>query len=96
MISTLMTRAATLALLATGVALSVPSIAAEKLKPLADGFPNKPITIVIADDAGTREGVYAVNIQSALAEVSPVVGMVNVPLDAPVVAAMNGCECVSW
>ena len=72
MISTLMTRAATLALFATGIAFSVPSIAAEKLKPLADGFPNKPITIVIADDAGSREGVYAVNLQTALAEISPV------------------------
>ncbi len=31
-----------------------------------------------------------------LAAVSPVVGMVNEPLVAPDVGAMNGCECVSW
>jgi tripartite-type tricarboxylate transporter receptor subunit TctC len=74
MISTLMTRAAALALFATGVALSVsgPALAAEKLKPLADGFPNRPLTLVIADDPGSREGVYAVNMQAALKEVSPV------------------------
>jgi tripartite-type tricarboxylate transporter receptor subunit TctC len=78
MISTLMTRAAALALFVGGVALSASgAAAAEKLKPLADGFPNKPLTIVIADDPGTREGVYAVNMQAALAEVSPVEVLVS-------------------
>ncbi len=74
MISTRMTRGAALALFATGAALyaSAPAAAADKLAPLADGFPNRPLTIVIADDPGTREGVYAVNMQAALAEVSPV------------------------
>jgi tripartite-type tricarboxylate transporter receptor subunit TctC len=42
------------------------------LQPLADGFPNRPLTIVLADEAGSREGVWAVNMQSALQEVSPV------------------------
>jgi tripartite-type tricarboxylate transporter receptor subunit TctC len=73
MISTLMTRAAALALFVGGVALSASgAAAAEKLKPLADGFPNRPLTIVIADEPGSREGVYVVNMQTALKEVSPV------------------------
>jgi tripartite-type tricarboxylate transporter receptor subunit TctC len=42
------------------------------LQPLANGFPNRPLTIVLADEAGSREGVWAVNMQSALKEVSPV------------------------
>jgi tripartite-type tricarboxylate transporter receptor subunit TctC len=48
-----------------------------KLQPLADGFPNRPLTLVIADDPGTREGVYAVNIQAAMNEVSPVEVLVS-------------------
>ena len=31
-----------------------------------------------------------------LADVSPVVGIVNEPLVAPLVGGMNGCVCVSW
>ena len=31
-----------------------------------------------------------------LVSVCPVVGIVNEPPVAPEVAAMNGCECVSW
>lgn len=46
--------------------------AQDKLQPLADGFPNRPITLVIADSPGSREGVWASTIQSALREVSPV------------------------
>jgi tripartite-type tricarboxylate transporter receptor subunit TctC len=43
-----------------------------KLQPLADGFPSRAITLVIADSPGSREGVWASTIQSALREVSPV------------------------
>jgi tripartite-type tricarboxylate transporter receptor subunit TctC len=50
---------------------------AGKLQPLADGFPSKPLTIVIADDAGTREGIYGVNIQAAMKEVWPVEVLVS-------------------
>jgi tripartite-type tricarboxylate transporter receptor subunit TctC len=42
------------------------------LQPLADGFPSRPLTIVLADEAGSREGVFAVNMQTALKQVSPV------------------------
>jgi tripartite-type tricarboxylate transporter receptor subunit TctC len=66
------------ATLACGATLpnDAPAQAAEmvdgKLQPLASGFPNRAITLVIADDPGSREGVWATNIQSALREVSPV------------------------
>jgi len=59
------------------VAIGSGAASAEVLKPLADGFPNKPLTLVIADDPGTREGVWAVNIQAALKEVSPVEVLVS-------------------
>jgi tripartite-type tricarboxylate transporter receptor subunit TctC len=59
------------------VAVGSGNAAADVLKPLADGFPNKPLTLVIADDPGTREGVWAVNIQAALKEVSPVEVLVS-------------------
>ena len=43
-----------------------------RLQPLADGFPDRPLTIVIGDEPGTREGLYGVAMQTALQEVSPV------------------------
>lgn len=43
-----------------------------KLQPLADGFPNRAITFVIADSPGSREGLWATTMQAALREVSPV------------------------
>jgi len=51
---------------------SAKATAQDKLQPLADGFPNRPITFVIADDPGSREGLWATTMQSALREVSPV------------------------
>lgn len=43
-----------------------------KLQPLPDGFPNKRITILNADEAGSSDGIYARVLQKALAHVSPV------------------------
>jgi len=42
------------------------------LQPLADGFPNRPITLINVDDAGSRDGVYARSLQEALRTISPV------------------------
>lgn len=42
------------------------------LQPLADGFPNRPITLVNDDEAGSREGVYARSLQAALRDIAPV------------------------
>ena len=43
-----------------------------KLQPLADGFPNRAITIVNPDDPGSRDGIYSRSILEALQAVSPV------------------------
>lgn len=43
-----------------------------KLQPLPDGFPNKPITILNGDEAGSSDGIYARTMQKALAGISPV------------------------
>jgi tripartite-type tricarboxylate transporter receptor subunit TctC len=42
------------------------------LQPLADGFPKRPITIVNSDDAGSRDGIFCRQIQSAIRAFSPV------------------------
>ena len=42
------------------------------LQPLADGFPNRAITIINPDDPGSRDGIYARSIQEAARKISPV------------------------
>lgn len=42
------------------------------LQPLADGFPDKEITIVVVDDPGTRDSIYATDLAAALEGISPV------------------------
>ena len=42
------------------------------LQPLADGFPNQPITLVSPDEAASRDGMYCRAIQAALKDISPV------------------------
>jgi tripartite-type tricarboxylate transporter receptor subunit TctC len=42
------------------------------LQPLADGFPNRAITLVVIDDPGSRDGFLARNMQEGLNGISPV------------------------
>jgi tripartite-type tricarboxylate transporter receptor subunit TctC len=42
------------------------------LQPLADGFPNAPITLINVDDAGTNSGIYVRALQEAIKDMSPV------------------------
>lgn len=42
------------------------------LQPLADGFPDRPLTLVVVDDPGTRDGLYASDMADAVADISPV------------------------
>jgi tripartite-type tricarboxylate transporter receptor subunit TctC len=42
------------------------------LQPLPDGFPDHEITIVVVDEPGSSDGVYARHLQTALREISPV------------------------
>jgi tripartite-type tricarboxylate transporter receptor subunit TctC len=70
-------RIALATLLAAGL-LSAPALstAAEwkdgVLQPLADGFPNAPITLINVDDAGTNSGIYVRALQEAAKDLSPV------------------------
>jgi len=42
------------------------------LQPLADGFPNRNINIVVVDDPGSPNDLYAKSLQAALKDISPV------------------------
>jgi len=42
------------------------------LQPLADGFPKRAIALVVVDDPGSRDGIYARQMQQALKGISPV------------------------
>jgi tripartite-type tricarboxylate transporter receptor subunit TctC len=42
------------------------------LQPLPDGFPEEPINLVVVDEPGSRDGIYARTIQEGLADISPV------------------------
>ena len=42
------------------------------LQPLADGFPNRALTIIVVDDPGSRDGFYARAMQEGLKGISPV------------------------
>jgi len=42
------------------------------LEPLADDFPNRPITLVTDSDAASRDGIYARALQAAAQGISPV------------------------
>ena len=59
------------------VACAEPVFENGKLLPLADGFPDRPITLVNVDDPGTRDGIYARSLQEALRDISPVEVLVS-------------------
>ena len=42
------------------------------LQPLADGFPKRPITLIVCDDPGSKDDLYAKAFQTALKDISPV------------------------
>jgi tripartite-type tricarboxylate transporter receptor subunit TctC len=66
--------------LAVALTLAVGSVASAQpgefvkgvLQPLADGFPNRKITLVVVDDPGTRDDIYAKTLQEGLRSISPV------------------------
>lgn len=43
-----------------------------QLQPLASGFPNGPITIIVEDDPGSSDSIFASMLQEALRDISPV------------------------
>lgn len=60
----------------TGAAIAAedwtPEYVDGKLQPLPDGFPNQAISLVVLDEPGSSDGVYARHIQAALRDISPV------------------------
>ena len=42
------------------------------LQPLPDGFPNRPLVIMVVDDPGTADSVYAMGLSEAAKKMSPV------------------------
>jgi len=48
------------------------AVSAQVLKPLPDGFPKRAITLIVIDEPGTRDGIYARMMQSACKGLSPV------------------------
>ena len=67
---------AALSLATAGVAAAqeawTPQYVDGKLQPLPDGFPNQSISLVVLDEPGSSDGVYARDMQSALRDISPV------------------------
>lgn len=64
--------AALVAALVGGAGLAEPVFVDGVLQPLADGFPDRPITLINVDDPGTRDGIYARSLQEAMRAISPV------------------------
>jgi tripartite-type tricarboxylate transporter receptor subunit TctC len=65
-----------------------------KLLPLKDGFPKSPLSIVVVDEAGSDDGIYARQIQEAAAPISPVDIKV---LDRPEFGSTYGAwEALDW
>ena len=60
-------------LCAAAIALGVTAVsAAEEIKPLADGFPNQSLRIVVVDNPGTADSLYATALVKAAEGLSPV------------------------
>ena len=49
-----------------------PEYVGSELQPLPDGFPNQPISLLVLDEPGSSDGVYARHMQEALRDISPV------------------------
>ncbi len=64
-----------------------------KLKPLADGFPAEAMTILVVDEAGSDDGIYARQMQKAATPLSPV--RINV-LDRPDFGNWGNWEAYKW
>ena len=63
--------------LASGVSAQPGEFVNGKLQPLADGFPGRALTLVVCDEAGTSDGIYARSLQEALRPILTVPVMVS-------------------
>jgi tripartite-type tricarboxylate transporter receptor subunit TctC len=49
----------------------VPAFAQETMAPLADGFPNRPIVLLVIDEPGSTDSVFASQLAEAASRISP-------------------------
>ncbi|MBH0238809.1 Bug family tripartite tricarboxylate transporter substrate binding protein [Methylobrevis albus] len=59
------------ALIVAGAGAAASAQSAEKLAPLADGFPNKQIVLLVIDEPGSTDSVYANQIAEQASKISP-------------------------
>jgi tripartite-type tricarboxylate transporter receptor subunit TctC len=80
---------------ATDDATDTPVFAEDgKLQPLKDGFPSSPLSIVVVDEAGSDDGIYARQLIDAASAISPVDIKV---LDRPEFGSTYGAwEALDW
>ena len=65
-----------------------------KLQPLKDGFPKPPLSIVVVDEAGSDDGIYARQVADAASKIAPVDIKV---LDRPEFGSTYGAwEALDW
>ena len=62
---------AAMAIAAGGLFAASPVLAQAKLEPLADGFPNRPIVLLVVDEPGSTDSVFASQIAEAASKISP-------------------------
>lgn len=62
---------AALAITAGSVFAASPLLAQAKMEPLADGFPNRPIVLLVVDEPGSTDSVFASQIAEAASRISP-------------------------
>ncbi|CAN5475646.1 hypothetical protein BH10ACT4_BH10ACT4_15120 [soil metagenome] len=75
-------------------ASDVPVFEDGKLLPLKDGFPSSALSLVVVDEAGSDDGIYARQVQEAAAAISPVDIKV---LDRPEFGSTYGAwEAIDW
>ena len=63
------------------------------LQPLADGFPEDPLTIMVVDEPGSADGIYARQLQEAIEDKSPV--RIDV-IDRQDFTAFGTWEALQW
>ena len=58
-------------IVAAAVGVSGPTAAQEKLQPLPDGFPDRPIVLLVIDEPGSTDSVFASQLAEAASKISP-------------------------
>ena len=53
------------------LSVATPVLAQAKMEPLADGFPNRPIVLLVVDEPGSTDSVFASQIAEAASKISP-------------------------